>query len=379
MFTEPSTKIQEFVKKELNVLPAFHLSKKSRAFVKKIQDMVAMTPPPKYKIIKSSSSFPRGLMFNSLQIPSIKTHIINLTKKTTEIELIVGNRIYYLYFVLPHDSSIDIAESVDKINKWLSFATRFAENNCSTTVRVYLYLTNFEKRLPATFGHSIDEEHVNTAFTTGCDTSTEIIIFRREEWFKVFIHESMHNLGLDFDFSGKSQQLLKSIFPLANSNCLLRETYCEMWAEIMNILIFSNDIERHIQIERKFSLFQVAKILDHFDLNYVELFEKTAEAERLRQTNYKESTEAFCYYIIKAILLFNCNDFIEWVDANCGGTIKFDTRLIDKFIGELIIPAHNQIKLINTIDKIQTKHFDKPLRNIFLRNTLRMSVIEYLL
>jgi hypothetical protein len=248
-------------------------------------------------------------------------------------------------------------------------------------VNVYLYLTNADKRLPNALRQPIDKEHVNTAFTTGCNTTTEITIFRREEWFKVFIHESMHNLGLDFDFSTKTQQLLKSIFPLKNSKCFLGETYCEMWAEILNILLHHDGsaMERHIQIERKFSLFQTAKILDYFDLNYVELYEKTKESERLRQNNYKESTAVFCYYIVKTILLYNCNEFIEWVETNCNGGIKFDQQHVEKFIRELIIPTYNQIKLVKTIDKVQTKHFDKPVTDIFLKNTLRMSAIEYLL
>ncbi len=414
MFTKSSKIIQEFVKNELNNLPAFHLSKRSKAFLKKLHDMMVAVPPPNYKIIAQKhclpkAPFPQGRLFNEIEIPSITTHIINLSKNTTEINLTIGNRIYYLYFVLPHGSSINIDECVKKINMWLHLATRFAETDCSTSVHVYLYLTDIEKQLPTAFGQSIGKEHVNTAFTTGCNVSTEIIIFRREEWFKVFIHESMHNLGLDFDFSSKSQQLLKTIFPLHNSKCFLAETYCEMWAEIFNILLHlctiktpslsagiseqggaecafqirngvmeRNSLERHIQIERKFSLFQTAKILDYFDLNYIELFEKTTESETLRWTNYKESTEVFCYYIVKSILLFNCNEFIEWVETHCNGGIKFNQENVDKFIRELIIPAYNQIKYVKTIDKVQTKHFDKPLANPFLKKTLRMSAIEYL-
>jgi hypothetical protein len=385
MFTEPSIRIQEFVKNELNILPAFHLSKRSRVFLKNLHDIMMAAPPPNYKIVAERHSlpntpFPKSNMFDEIDIPTIKSHILNLSKHTTEIELIVGSRTYYLYFVLPEGSSINIVESVTKINKWLHLATRFAENNCSTVVRVYLYLTFVEKRLPTAFGQTISPEHVNTAFTTGCNSSTEIVIFRREEWFKVFIHESMHNLGLDFDFQSKSQNLLKSVFPLHNSNCFLRETYCEMWAEIINILLHNTSaFERHIQIERKFSFFQAAKVLDYFDLNYVELYERTKEAEQLRQTNYKESTEVFCYYIVKTIMLYNCNDFIEWVSNNSIHGIKFDKQKVDKFIRELIIPAYNQVKFVKLIDKVQTKHFDKPVSNSFLKNTLRMSVIEYLL
>ena len=384
MFTEPSKRIQEFVKNKLNVLPTFHLSKRSRIFLKKLRDIAMGAAPPNYKIISQkhclpNTPFPKGRLFDAFEIDTIKTRIVSLNKYITQVDLIVGSRTYHLHFVLPHGSSINLDECIKKINMWLHLATRFAETACSTSVHVYLYLTDIEKQLPTTFGQSIGKEHVNTAFTTGCNVSTEIILFRREEWFKVFIHETMHNLGLDFEFSNKSQQLLKTVFPLHNSNCFLAETYCEMWAELFNILLNEgSSIERHIQIERKFSLFQAAKVLDYFDLNYVELFEKTNESEILRQTNYKESTEVFCYYIVKSIVLYNCNEFIEWVETNCNGGIDFDEGNVDKFIRELIIPAHNQAMFVKAIDKVQTI-FDKPVANIFLKNTLRMTAIEYLL
>ncbi len=375
MFTEPSKKIQEFVKNKLNILPAFHFSKKARQFLKRLREMALAAPPPAYTK-KQLQILPRGDLLDHLQIDGIKTYILNLNKiNATHIHLTVNHRIYNLYFVLPHGSaSLDIERCVFKINQWLHVATSFAERACSTQVDVYLYLTNFEKNLPQTYGQPIGTENVNTAFTTGCRSSTEIIIFRREEWFKVFIHESMHNLGLDFQFT--DNRLLKSVFPLENSNCSLPETYAEMWAEIFNILLITDREEDAIQMERKYALFQAAKILDYFDLNYVELFERTAESERLRQTNYKETSEVFCYYILRALVLYNCNDFVEWVAANCNGGIKFDQTKVEKFIRELIIPKYNQIKFVKLVDDVQAKHFDKPPRDMFLKNNLRMTAIE---
>lgn len=375
MFTEPSKKIQEFVKNKLNILPAFRFSKKSKQFLKRLREMALAAPPPTYTK-KQLQILPRGALLDHLQIDEIKTYILNLNKiNATHIHLTVNQRIYNLYFVLPHGSApIDLERCVFKINQWLHVATSFAERACSTKVDVYLYLTDFEKKLPHTFGEPICEENVNTAFTTGCSSSTEIIIFRREEWFKVFIHESMHNLGLDFQFT--DNRLLKSVFPLENSKCSMPETYAEMWAEIFNILLMTERDEDAIQIERKYALFQAAKILDYFDLNYVELFERTTESERLRQTNYKETSEVFCYYILRALVLYNCNDFVEWVAANCNGGIKFDQTKVEKFIRELIIPKYNQIKFVKLIDDVQAKHFDKPPRDVFLKNNLRMTAIE---
>lgn len=372
-----SKKIHEFAKNKLNILPAFHLSKRSKQFLKKLRDMAMAAPPPNFTRT-NLHTMPKGRLLHELQIDSIKHYILNLSKPTTtQIQLFINNRTYTLYFVMPEGSPpIDIERCVFKINRWLHVATQFAESSCSTHVDVYLYMTEFEKRLPQTLGEPIGKENVNTAFTTGCSSSTEIIIFRREEWFKVFMHESMHNLGLDFEVP--DNKLMKSIFPLNNCEFSIRETYAEMWAELFNILLLEERTggdESLIQIERSFSLFQAAKILDHYDLNYVELFEKTAESELLRQTNYKETSEVFCYYILRALMMYNCNKFIEWVDANCNGGIKFDSTKVDQFIRELVMPTHNQIKFVKVMDEVQAKYFDKKMSNLFLRTTLRMTAL----
>jgi hypothetical protein len=67
-----------------------------------------------------------------------------------------------------------------------------------------------------------------------------IYIFRKEEWFKVFIHETFHSLGLDFARMPEesANQALFSIFPV---RCDYRfyEAYTETWATILHSLILA--------------------------------------------------------------------------------------------------------------------------------------------
>ena len=118
-------------------------------------------------------------------------------------------------------------------------ACNYSPSKCSHKINIYLYFTHLKKYLP-TSGYYIDQSHANTAFTTSCKTITEINIFRHEEWFKVLIHESFHCMGLDFSEyeQTKIDKHVLSIFPV-NSDVRLFETYCEMWAEIINTLIIS--------------------------------------------------------------------------------------------------------------------------------------------
>ena len=62
--------------------------------------------------------------------------------------------------------------------------------------------------LPERNTEILDTNHVNTAFAYQCSPEGEIVIYREEEWMKVFIHETFHSFGLDLN--QQSVQILKS-------------------------------------------------------------------------------------------------------------------------------------------------------------------------
>jgi hypothetical protein len=87
---------------------------------------------------------------------------------------------------------------VDSIIMWLYILNQYASKQCATSLVIYLYFTSLEKRIPNSNIFILDEINVNTAFTTTCPKDSEIVVFRKEEWFKVLIHETFHNFALDF-------------------------------------------------------------------------------------------------------------------------------------------------------------------------------------
>ena len=93
----------------------------------------------------------------------------------------------------------------------------------------------------------ISPSHVNGGLSDICQIDGRIIVYRREEWFKVLIHESMHNYGLDFstlDLSMANKKL-HSIFSI-QTDVKIFESYCEIWARIMNVFFESYfEINRH--------------------------------------------------------------------------------------------------------------------------------------
>jgi hypothetical protein len=210
---------------------------------------------------------------------------------------------------------------------WLRFASSIASPNCSKELCVYFLLSDAKKKIPSEH-EAIDTIHANTAFTTSCSLKNEIFIFRREEWFKVFIHETFHCLGLDF--SNMSGQIELSELSVCNAiaqgtDIRLYETFCEMWAEIFHLMFclfsssdasrtspFSERLFRSALLkEQMFSIYQSNKILRLAGLTYSELF--LTKPKKV----YKENTQAFSYYVIKSFFLWNVDAFVKWCKKWC--------------------------------------------------------------
>uniref|UniRef100_A0A6C0D6C4 Uncharacterized protein n=1 Tax=viral metagenome TaxID=1070528 RepID=A0A6C0D6C4_9ZZZZ len=290
-------------------------------------------------VFQNQSTFPHGHNFDYCP-EKVQHHIGKMKKKGSQFTLqLYGHTINIHIICSSKKENYDsfIQDAIKRIYIWLHLAFQYSRPKCSKTMNVYLYMTNLQKTLPR-IGEPIREFNANTAFTTSCQPSTEMHLFREEEWFKVFIHETFHSLGLDFsEFDHrKTNKEILSIFPV-NSDVRLFETYCEMWAEIIHcmfIAFYENQngeptvlIERTQELldrERVFSLFQCAKILHFYGLDYIDLYERTQKSHLIRLSKYKEETHVLSYYIIKSILMFFVNDYVKWVAILNANSLNFD-------------------------------------------------------
>jgi len=228
---------------------------------------------------------------------------------------ILNGRNIQISIIMPRTfSKNDCNEKIKRIFIWLYIATKYSAYECSRNLNIFIYLTDLKKLLPSNHKH-IREENANTGFTTTCNTSSEIHIFRSEEWFKVLLHETFHNLGLDFSGVNNDgiNQCVYNIFPIKSEQKYF-ETYCEMWAETINAMFVSflssrnKNIENMIKnttnilkIEREFSMFQCVKVLHFFGMKYTDLYENTPSAAHARIHKYKETTPVFSYYILISV------------------------------------------------------------------------------
>ncbi len=254
----------------------------------------------------------------------------------------VLDRLAKIVFVLYTDEELLRLDTYDMYARmmfmWIKMASVCARINCSRVLTVYCYMTPFKKELPTNLLRTIGTAHCNSAVTYSCRQKNEICIYRKEEFFKVFIHETFHAFGLDFSELSQTNinQQIREIFPLdIEFNSF--EAYCEFWATIINCAFcayniagtkctrdeFGLYIDFCIRFERMFSLFQLNKVLRYMSLDYTDLYEDTQVSRSLRQTLYKENTNVFSYYILKSLLLYYYPEFLSWCNRNNCGLYKF--------------------------------------------------------
>ena len=255
---------------------------------------------------------------------------------------------------------------------WLFIISKNYSYNCSQTLNIYIYHSSSLKLIPQ-IAETLDQEHANTAFTELCN---EIIIYRKEEWFKVFIHETMHNFNLDFSNMNnkKCNEEIKKIFHV-KSKIHLYESYAEFWARIINCCFishvntnnytnFSKMVHKLINVEVSYSTFQMVKILDYMNLTYSEITSGFQE-------NYSENTNILSYFVITNLLIFNYNELLIWFENN--NNKFYDFKKTNKHLSnfcKLILNKYDEPIFLNHITK-----FEKILNHL---NSSRSKKINYL-
>ena len=277
---------------------------------------------------------------------------------------------------------------------WLHICGSYADKNCTETLNVFIYPTPFTKLLPNRPGSIIGPENINTAFTFSCAKNGQIIIFREEEWFKVFIHETFHSYGLDFATNDHSslKNVLREIFPI-NSDFDIYEAYTETWARIINCAFcsfnalankkdkkgFLSNLNFCFEMERMFAMYQCIKILGFMGLNYKDLYlaanEKHTPASVILRKLYKENTHVFAYFIMTAIFLNDQPGFMLWCKKNNTRLLKFNP-VPDNFksFETYIRSIYDCISLLNSM--LQMKTLNHRTKNKELMTTTRMSIIH---
>lgn len=393
------------------------------------------------KRIHSVLQIPKPRYFNTKSFPEmVRKHIDTYALTDVEFGFSLYDRKFKLHFVLEGEASPTIIkrlqQSILHIILWLGLLNKHAgtdSKSCSKTLTFYFYFTSMFKTLPENNIEVLNQHHVNSAFTSTCSASSEIIIFRKEEWFKVLIHETFHNFALDFSGMNNHEchQIMKELFPV-KSEINLFEAYTEFWAETLNVLIGNflflkekkmkerkikerkmiaqrkktatnqntpqrkidyNEKDKEIflknsfllmELERSYSFFQMVKVLHFMGLRYYDLYSNTRQSVMLREIMYKEKTNVLSYYVIKTILISDYGTFMEWCDHHHSSLLNFKKTKEHQLEFCKYIAQHYQTSTMlkgvmcseemyySELKKKKLSQFDE-----FLRNTMRMTLFEH--
>jgi hypothetical protein len=332
-----------------------------------------------FQIFKNQIKKPK-----SNHIPSnLWRRIENKTKNTIiYTNQALGKKVEIIFAV--EDSTVykeEYDEYVKYVMVWLYILFHLTprDRNCAADgITIYFYFSPFMKLLPERKNEALNENHCNTAYTFSC--SNEITIYRKEDWFKTFIHETFHTFSLDFS-QMNNEKINKKILNMfhVESEVNLYEAYTEFWATIINILFCSffnsanklQHAEALINADMNYALFQMVKVLDHFGLRYLDLLQ-----EMQTKHIYKEDTSVMSYYIIKTILLLNYNSFIKWCEQeNTTYILNFQKTMQSQmsFVSfiERLYRSPSFIAVIECEEATWIENTDP-----FLRETLKMTLCE---
>jgi hypothetical protein len=365
-----------------------------------------------YKLIITKihgvSQIPKPKSFNPSAFPEeVREHIDKEMLFDLSYTFSLFGREIKVHFIVEDPSAehqIELYnEYIEKILVWLHIINEYSSKKCSKRLVLYMYFTSLKKTLPSKNISILNQNNVNTAFTYTCPVDSEIVIFRKEEWFKVLMHESFHNFALDFSDMNTEEctKHILSIFKV-KSDVNLFEAYTEFWAEIMNAVFcsyylikdkdngvdeFLSNFDFFINFERTYKFFQMVKTLDFMGLTYVDLITNTPQAQSLRETMYKEKSNILSYYIITTILMNNYQGFMSWCSTNNFSLLQFKKTAtnITEFC-KFIEKNYKTRSLIESVDCMQQflstvksgngdrKKAGKSLD--YILNNMRMTVCE---
>ena len=223
-----------------------------------------------------------------------------------------------------------------------------------------------------------------------CHSNGSIYIFRKEEHYKVLIHELIHACYKDQDMilSNENDSFSKNF--CINKQILLNESYTETIATILNLFYlhivlynFNSKINskksnkltnKNMSIldnmyinETKYSFYTMAKILNFYKINSINDFTKYRNQKGCN-TVFLQETNVFSYYIVKPLLLYNINKFSAFLNKYTDNFSVVSQDCVKYFSKMILNIIHNDINTKLIIKKLLVEF--KKCKNKSLRLTL---------
>ena len=341
---------------------------------------------------------PADLLASRYVPPAIREHIKENLQEYLVFETELGGRRIEILFGILSDKDRAHLGRLDRLARkmitWLKIASTYSPRHCSTNLRIFCFMTPFKKKLPDSQFKVLDASSCNSAVTTSCIRNGEVLVYRREEFFKVFVHETFHVLGLDFSSMPDAAFRAKAaeIFPI-KSEFRLYEAYAEFWACTLNALFCAFSIlgeeadwnnfilysDFCLRFEQIFSILQCVKVLDFMGMHYTHLYDTDSISQSIRKYLFKEKSNVFAYYVVKTILLYYNGAFMHWCWRNNTNLLAFNNNAAHTALFLSFIRRHyKKEKFLEDIVKGQRflKTMKKEGGHSDFSRTLRMTLCE---
>lgn len=335
------------------------------------------------QIINIDETNPHTLKSTYFLHDSIVQHIkknLNLCYRTKMI--IYEKYTFFVNIYFNAKQKVNIKKMNYYIKFLLCFCLQYHKDTEKVDFNISIYLGEIKKGLSSGFTNTIESKHINSGyyFYNPTNSTSNIVVFRREEWYKTLVHECIHCFNLDIHSSNISFKTIMSDCFYINSKMLVNEALTEFWGRTINCAIltyhgiasdtyedFLHIYSLNLNIERMHSLYKIIKLLGIFDLEYKNVIDKNTKA--ISSKLYKEETNAFCYYVISGLLMFKYDNTLQWFTNNDYKTINFEKTERQVMILVYYIKQISKDKtLLELLDKL--KNDKLPIKN------MKMSIFE---
>jgi hypothetical protein len=295
--------------------------------------------------------------------PTVQEEVTSSVFQSYEVETKIEGFTFHID-LFTTDTSFDLERFLFFIHVVLALCCK---NTLTKTrqFRLKLILSDAEKIK----GHAIPD-HLNSGYT---ESYKELVIYRKEEFLKVFIHECFHLFCLEFSetYTTQYKEMLRSIFKV-ESDYLLFESVCEYWARTLNCAFVSffmkkdmtfQEFEKifvlNLSMETIFSMIQMKNYLSLHDLTYEDLLNK-------RVVPYKEETNGFCYYVITSILMFHYQPTMNWFVNHNETMLNFSKSNKDLYLFHQYLQSiYNSKDFIDTLRKLKNFKLENMSMSLF--------------
>lgn len=280
---------------------------------------------------------PTTLQHNKFIAPAIKSFILENMARLKEEILHIDHNYIVIYSVLGEEEEGEHAlpSAAAKIFTTVSNLAA-ATARPPPPIHCYLFLLNFPKMLNLSQRH-ITSAECNSGSTTfrkktkRHDAFTEIVLWRREEWKKVFYHELIHAFHIHDVIlpQKKLDATLGRLLPYYNNT--IQEAYTEILA---SLLAFPATDKSALKDQTLFMGCQVNKIIYYYTHAHgIQAFFKKKE----NNNDDKPECNFASYYILKCIYL--------WASLQHPTLLHVANLLDPQFINKHFYPV-----LINALD-----------------------------